>query len=315
MVSIVPDSLLVIIVTYNPDLQLLKKNILSLLDDGVTVYISDNDSKNIPDLQNTIDSMDNRNIVLELNKVNLGLANAQNKGILYALKKYFTYICFFDQDTVIPSEYANNMLREYKVAENEVYPSRIGMLAPNYYDYRLKEYAHFAKLTKHSYLDVSIEKQHFLNVSFVVSSGSFIKTEVVKKIGLLKGKYFIDQIDTEYSLRLLKNNYSIWVTSKVLLRHTIGNRDKKNLFGLTIKPNNHSALRKFYIFRNGIRTVKDYGVFFPGFRWLMFKRFIHDFLGVLFFEDNKKKKIKAMYYGLKIGKLSIDNWSENEFFE
>ncbi|RWZ42786.1 glycosyltransferase [Lactiplantibacillus plantarum] len=302
------SKIIVIIVTFNPDLELLRKNIISLSDKNVRVLISDNNSLAKQKLNEMCTEFSDNDLTVLYSNRNNGLAEAQNKGISYAKENGFDYVCFFDQDTIIPNKYANSMLDEFKIAEKKFPDKKIGMLAPNYYDYRIKEFAHFAKLTRNKYEDVKFNGEHFLEVSFVVSSGSVIKVETINKIGLLQEKFFIDQIDTEYSLRLLKNGYSILVTSKVLLKHTIGSRDKKRFLWLTIKPNNHSALRKYYIFRNGTRTVKDYESLFPGFKYLMFKRFVHDILGVLLYESEKREKISAIIKGVKDGRLKIERW-------
>lgn len=307
------NGTLVVIVTYNPDINLLLGNVRKLMGLTTSIYISDNGSDNAIQLVESLSRSEFNSVILKTSDSNNGLASAQNKGMAYAIDHNYKFVCNFDQDTVVPPDFVSNMESEFEKYQ-DLYPNdRIGMLAPNFYDFRLEEYTHFARLTDHSYQDVSADDDEFKSVSFAVSSGSFFPVSVVAKLGLFIPEYFIDQIDTEYCLRLAKYHYSIIVTPRVVLKHTIGNREKKHLFGLTIKPNYHSRKRKYFIFRNGMRTWIDYGSLFPGFRVLMFKRFVHDFLGVLFYENDKVMKIRAMLSGLIDGRKNVNEWSNEKY--
>lgn len=301
-------NLLSILVTYNPIVSDLKDIVNRLVESGASVFISDNGSNNINDIKSGLVNYESNRVIINENSYNIGLASAQNVGIRFAITHKFKYICFFDQDTKVPKKFAEAMIEEYKNAEIKFPEIKIGMIAPNYYDFRTNEFAHFAKLTNHGYIDKKFDNEQFLNVSFVISSGSMVKVETIKHVGLLKDEYFIDQVDTEFSLRLLSCGYSILVTSNVLLKHTIGNRTKNKFLGLTIKPNNHSAKRKYFIFRNGVNAVNQYKKIFPGVKYLMLKRFIHDFLGVILYENNKIIKIKAMLNGFQDGEKNSKQW-------
>ena len=306
-------SVLAIVVTYNPEIEVLLRNVKTLLDDGSVVFISDNGSQNADLLQTTFSApYYNERVILKRNESNIGLAAAQNSGLHFAVDKGMDFVNFFDQDTLIPSGFTEDMVKEYRKLV-ETSSDAIGMLAPNFYDFRLNEYTHFARLTKTGYTDVSVipGSANFISVSFVVSSGSMMPVDVVKKIGFLKETYFIDQVDTEYALRVQRFGFKIFVTPRVTMSHTIGHRDKKQLLWLTIKPNYHSAVRKYFIFRNGVKTVHEYKTDFPGIRVLMFKRFVHDFLGVVFFEKNKIKKVIAMAEGIRDGRQDASKWQNN----
>lgn len=301
------NRVLAIVVTYNPDLSVLKANLKVLVTQKDTVYISDNGSKNIKAIHSLIqDEFLKNNVYVKHFNDNVGIATAQNAGLKYAVKNAFEYICFFDQDTLIPKLFLRNMVNEFLIAK-KLHPD-IGMLAPNFYDYRLKEYTHFARLTLRNYVDVTSTPNEYTEVSFVVSSGSLIPVSVIEDAGLLIDEFFIDQVDTEYSLRLLKHDYKIIVTPNVVLKHTIGKRTEHKLLGLTIKPNHHSALRKYFIFRNGRYVVRQYKSSFPGIRVLMFKRFVHDILGVVFFENEKLKKLRAIIKGYRDGAKPKESW-------
>jgi len=301
-----------IIVSYNPGNEFLDV-ITSLSNQNINIVIIDNGSTDISyNIAEFFTQNKDENISIRRLSKNIGLAKAQNIGIREILeieKGKKEFIFFFDQDTIVPVDYVKKMINAYNTYEQANPSVKIGILAPNYLDKNIGDFAHFAELTSNSYRDKSFKRERFLEVSFVISSGSMMTIEVLRKNGRFMNEFFIDQIDTEYCLRNLSNGYKVIATSDVLLKHTIGNRQKKQFLFLTIKPNYHSALRKYFIFRNGVITMQKYKSEFPGFKVLMLKRFIHDFLGVVLYEDSKWEKIKAMHRGLKEGfKANYDEY-------
>ena len=294
-----------IIVTYNPEIDTLVI-IRKLLKQDIDLIIVDNGSNPEHEFLNEMCQIKSvsPNLYFIRNKNNVGLGEAQNIGIKKAISVASDFVFFFDQDTLIPDNYINEMKKSFVLCEEKLGDSKLGILAPNYRDKNIGDYAHFAKLTEHSFEDLSFKEEMFLEVSFVISSGSMMRLETLKKNGFFLKGFFIDQIDTEYCLRLLRNGFKIVATSNVLLIHTIGNREKKKFLNLVIKPNHHSDKRKYTIFRNGIIVLKEYKSDFPGFLTLIFKRFVHDILGVVLFEDKKVSKLIMITKGIKDGILT-----------
>lgn len=303
-----------ILVTYNPVEStldvikgLLKMNVhLIVVDNGTKV-----DNLYINEIEKEL-MKEQETHFLKLEK-NEGLATAQNKGIKLCTSLSNEFIFFFDQDTILPNNYISIMEKSFLDYEAN-YNEKLGILAPNYFDRNTKEYAQYAFLTDKSYEDRIFNNEKYMEVSFVISSGSMMRMSVINEIGTYIDDFFIDQIDTEYSLRMKKSGYKIIATSEVLLNHTIGDREKKKLFGLTIKPNHHSELRKYYIFRNGKVLIDLYGKEYYGFKVLMYKRFIHDILGILFFEKNKVTKIKSIKKGLTDSKLLKEKIERKSYY-
>lgn len=299
-----------VMVTYNPDFDTYKV-IKELVAQSIYLIVIDNGSKEssiVISLEELKDNVDNLKIIR--NDKNIGLAAAQNKGILYADNMDFDYLFFFDQDTLIPKNFVVSMEAAYEKYQTEN-NYKLGILAPNYKDKNIKDFAHYARLTEKGYEDIILNNSEYKKVSFVISSGSMMSMDLIKKIGLLRDDFFIDQIDTEYSLRVLSCGYDIVATSNALLEHTIGNREKKHFLFLTIKPNHHNSLRKYYIFRNGQYLKKIYGKDYPGFIVLMNHRFIHDLIGVVFFENEKLSKLKSIFKGYKDGNIMFKKEQSN----
>ncbi|MFE5324054.1 glycosyltransferase family 2 protein [Paenibacillus sp. NPDC056579] len=299
-----------VIVTYNPT-NVVVELIYQLLSQGAYVIIIDNGSKESREIHEIKKANHQKLLFCQFDQ-NVGLALAQNKGIEIAQKLCVDYISFFDQDSECPQNYIESMMKCF--SDEKYLNYKIGILAPNYYDKNTNQFARFAKLESTTYRHIECvgASKEPVDVSFVISSGSMMPVSLFKEIGLFVDNFFIDQVDTEYCLRAISNGYKVLVNPDCIIIHTIGNRTKETLLGVVIKPNHHSEMRKYFIVRNGMKTVFWYGMRFPGFTVLMLSRLGHDFLGVLFFEEKKIRKIFYMFKGLCHSFLSIKSWNRLE---
>ena len=89
------QTILGVIITYNPNLDLLKKNITSFIDSVNAVIIIDNGSKIIEELF----YLESDTIKVLSNKSNLGIADGLNQALLYAYDNHFDLILTMDQDS------------------------------------------------------------------------------------------------------------------------------------------------------------------------------------------------------------------------
>lgn len=290
-----------IIITYNPDLTA-KKHITALINQKINLIIVDNGSPGISDITDIAGDISNESVILIKLQKNYGLAYAQNRGIEEAIEQKANFIFLLDQDSELPDNYFSSMIAFYEKWEDH---SNIGLIAPNFYDPNIKILTRYAKLTRFFYKHIECGHDTVKEVSFVVASGSLLPVNVLQKIGFMREDFFIDHIDSEFSLRLLRNGYKILVNCNVIMNHSIGERTLHKLFGLTIKPNHHGAFRKYYIFRNGCRLVWEYGWKYPGFAIMMLNRLIHDILGIVFFEKNKFAKLAAVVNGFSASFFSF----------
>ncbi|MDO5101987.1 MAG: glycosyltransferase family 2 protein [Lautropia sp.] len=240
---------------------------------------------------------------------NQGLAAAQNEGIRQAEAAGCERVLFFDQDTQLPEGFIAQMNQVFDqlIASGE----RVGILGPNYFDRNTREDAHYARLTPTGFEDIMLKEGETAEVSFIISSGSLMNVSLFKETGHFRDEFFIDQVDTEFCLRVASHGYKVFATAEAKIIHTIGNRSKHRLLFLTIKPNHHSALRKFFIFRNGVKTMMLYGERFPGFVKLMSFRLIHDLLAVLFYERQKWQKLRSIWRGITQGRKPTSQWTHD----
>ena len=129
------------------------------------------------------------------------------------------------------------------------------------------------------------------------TSGSFMSLKAFSAIGGFKNELFIDSVDFEYCLNLNNHGYRIYQVGTVILKHQLGRTKEykicnKHLFYVT----HHNYIRRYYMTRNGIWLRKQYGSRYPE----LYKKghgILVSAFKILFFEEDKFKKIRSMYRG------------------
>jgi len=243
-----------------------------------------------------------KNITVWTPAENVGLASALNIGMKLAAKQGVENVFLLDQDSRPPYRYFQDMLNFKSKLSNTVH--RFAFYVPNFYDRNSKTFATFPLLGRFSLRHVTCRGMPPLvenSALIAITSGMLITLDSFNKIGPFREDYFIDFVDNEYCLRANILGYSVAVNCDVILDHAVGQRSVKRFHGLTIKPNHHSPIRKYYIFRNGIRTTIDYFSTYPCYAILMMARLTHEILSIVLYEESKYKKIKALILGIYHG--------------
>lgn len=98
------ENILACIVTYNPSIDILKKNIENILIQTNNVVIIDNNSNNKVELFELINNINARyhayRIELIQNDDNNGIAQALNQGLSYSKANNYEWILTLDQDSI-----------------------------------------------------------------------------------------------------------------------------------------------------------------------------------------------------------------------
>ena len=233
------------------------------------------------------------------NPKNLGLAAAQNIGIKKAIAENFDWILFLDQDSFFQEGSIENF-KKYYLSLDQKQRESIAILAPRVFDLNLNSfYAHLIPKWKIFFKKLKCEQKNSIKgVLFAISSGSLIKTEVFKKIGLFREDFFIDFIDVEFCLRAITNGYTIHAVCDAVLFHELGKRKKYKVLGFEVRPMFHPPERKFYLYRNRKKVWKKYLFKVPSFVLYDILAGFYDVIRVIVFEDKKMAKLKMIIKGL-----------------
>ena len=121
--------------------------------------------------------------------------------------------------------------------------------------------------------------------------------KIYQQLGPFRDDFFIDYVDTEYCLRAKKQGFDIIVACNAHLHHRLGNQQRFRVGPLELRPTFHSVIRWYYISRNRIPMIRQYGIRFP--HWLLYELIINSygFLRMLCLEDHKLGKILAVLLG------------------
>lgn len=242
-----------VVVTYNPDIEVLRRQLAVLISQVELIVYVDNGSQNSPEIAECLSSVVSSNevqVVLIENNENKGLGFAQNRGIEAALAKDATQILLLDDDSEIEDGFVNNLL----AAKNELRNKgmRVGAIGPTYYNRRTDEQYPITKYIG-PFIDRRLPKDESVEATFLIASGCLIDSNVIAEVGFMNEDFFIDYIDVEWSFRAISKGYKLYATPKAQMNHVIG---EKRVSVLGRKISLHSPLRKYYLFRNSVFMIK-----------------------------------------------------------
>lgn len=272
---------LVICILYNPSQEVIKRwySLSSLKNEYIIFCFVDN---SIDDHQEGISN----NSVYIHNGKNLGIAEAQNKGIEYAIVNKYDYTVFFDQDSHINYEYIEQIVKEYNRIK-KILPN-IGILGPTVINIS----------TNKPYKSQAVKSIHnFKIVDCLISSGTIIETNTLKEVGFMDKDMFIDYVDFEWCWRAKSKGFNSIMTELVTLNHKVGEIDRTFLsYPIIIsKP-----IRYYYKYRNWIWMCKrDYVPY--KFKIKEGIRKIVELIYVPLISENKGLIFKEMIRGLRNG--------------
>ncbi len=270
------------IVCYQPQIDILVKCIESVANKVAKVVVVDNGSENydaILDCSKTYE-----NVELIKNEKNIGVASALNQLFQYAYANGGDYVLCLDQDSIIPP----NMLKVYEdVLTESDKTEQIAILCPKIHD----------RITQKTWPN-PVNDERIVKVDRCITSGSLNNVSTWKRVGGFDEYLFIDEVDHDYSYRVLKSGLDILLCTDVVMDHQIGNTEVKHIFGKPIYVRNHSAFRKYYIVRNMLYiSKKHYGR-------VRYREFGHALLFTLktvVYETGKLEKIKSCLKGFRDG--------------
>lgn len=269
-----------IVILYYPNINI-EENIASYIDSLDKLIIWNNTPKEASGSCVTIkSSWEDKIILMGLGK-NVGIGKALNEGVRYASENNYTFLLTMDQDSCFVKDDFDRYLDIIKKANIK------SIFSPNYVIHGKEWYTSMSD---------------FIEVETTMTSGSIYPVYLFSEIGSFRDDFFIDAIDTEFSLRAKKFGITTRVIPNTYLIHGAGYQKTKYKFlWKTFFPNEYSPVRSYYIVRNGIITKHLY----PWANWkgFLYYWFYKRLFFVICYEDNKFAKIKGLLYGFYHGMI------------
>lgn len=274
-----------VVVTYYPD-NGFSARLESLLAQFLKVIIVDNGSQG--DAADLLCSESlSPDVLVHRNQTNLGIATALNQGVEIAVQRGFDWLVTLDQDTLIFPEMFETLLEVYgKSGGGNV------LIGGNYWDAHKKR--NFIQCKKSP-------QQPFVERKTLITSGTLVPLSLFKAIGFFREDYFIDSVDHEFCLRARKHGFQILISCLPVMRHSIGVHVENAGWLRRFLSFNHSPVRKYFIARNTVVTVKEYMLQEPTWSLRQAWRLLSDFASILIFESEKLEKATAFMVGIVHG--------------
>lgn len=276
-----------VLVTYNPNVDIIKKTIKSLEKQVEKIIIVDNS-----DIEHQLTYCEEINVI-RLGG-NYGISYAQNRGIEYALKLGFDYILLSDQDTEYPENYLSSFNKYIESNLADVY-------CPVFYDNVKNEYSPIM-IGKFKSVE-SINQPTF--VAHAIASGTIISKDCLDAVGLMKEDLFIDYVDFEWCWRATFLGKKIVTIPEAIINHQLGDGVKKVLFkNVTLRSN----MRYYYIIRNGFYLAAHCEYLSKFEKYKLYQRSVSFFIGVILLKhdwNSIKLCLRALKNGVK-GKLGAN---------
>lgn len=242
---------LAVVVTYNPELDVLQRQIEAFTLQGVPSLLVDNKSRMaIAQWSASLTSPPHHVIAFS---DNMGIAHAHNAGIAWAKAHGFSYVILMDQDS-IPGEDMTSKLLECAEAHRAV-GHKVAAVGPRYYDARQNNPPPFLTirgLKLHRY--TCEEGIPDVPVDYLISSGSLIPIATLDAVGGMREDLFIDYVDIEWGLRARQHGFQSYGVCRARMQHSLGENPVK-FFKRSIPL--HSPLRHYYHFRNAILLYRS----------------------------------------------------------
>ena len=269
-----------VIVTYNIGNSLLKTydSIKDQIDE--IIFIDNNSDKDTKLCIKKI-CKENEKCDFIFNESNVGIAKALNQGIKIFMDKEYDFILTLDHDSVAQVNMISNMLKLYDKLK-KIY--KIGIISPAVFD-----------INKNDYL-TEVSKEKYQIIKEPIQSGSLLRVNMLKEIGLYNEDLVIYYVDTDLCYRGIKKTYTMIQHNIIILNHEEGKKTKHKLLNKEFYYNNYNSFAIYYRARNNVIMLKKYGEFFED-----KNRLFIDFIKILLLDKYRFKKMKSFFYGILSG--------------
>ena len=272
------------VITYNPDLSLLKNNLAAAVPQVSGVLIYDNGSANVADIRELLSVFPS--VELIENGENLGLPVNYNKAArkVGGRTDSDSWLLILDQDTVLPEGYVQAASAFFGQGD-------ISIISCPYWDSNAESFEEFHK---------RLPSEETCYVKECISSGSICRMRDIFVLGGFDEQMFIDYVDYDYCRTVQEHGLKILQLNRYYIKHPIGHSQTVRFLGKPQVIHNHSPFRKYYFCRNRVYYARKHHMSLwkdKGF----YKGYLRILILTLLYEDDKWNKLRAMLKGFADG--------------
>ncbi len=243
-----------LVVSYFPDDVLLRRQFDALIPQVDHIVIVDNGSP--PSAVAALSKLAARGPAVSLLCLpsNLGIASAQNRGVIELRRLGCAMVLLLDQDSV-PSLGMVERLSVALTAGRSI-DSRLAAVGALMRDRTSGVDGRFVRIRAGGVRQLACPSPDaMVDVDFLIASGSLICMDALDALGEFEESYFIDHVDTEWCLRARTAGWSLAGVCGAVLLHTLGEAQREIWFGRKRMLYVHSPLRDYYATRNAVDLI------------------------------------------------------------
>lgn len=279
-----PRLVFAIVAAFNPDADFVRR--FELLQAHVDEVIVVNDGSDQRHAE-TFDAVSELGALVIHNLRNSGIATALNVGVRRALELANPFFALtMDQDSSLDVDYVRRAISTYDAARTA--GVNVGLVSAETFN------------------GIPALRDGFTGGTFGVpfdpwQSGMLVPSHVFDSGVWFNEAYFIDNVDSEFSLRTKAIGYVPIMGEGCNLIHNLGEKRTGKFLGRQIEYTYHSPKRIYYITRNSFLLAQDFAVKYP--KWFVRKAF-HDILNQavrLVLAEDKTTVVKMIAAGAKDG--------------
>lgn len=247
---IAPIAVVAVIITYNPDLQRLARQIAVLQPQVWQIVIVDNGSaENMEAWAQQLPGSDLLLRVVPQGK-NRGVAVAQNQGIAWARAQGASHVLLMDHDSLPAPDMVSHLSNALQVRADAA------AAGPWYMDpRRSRAGTPFVRIEGLSMRRLACAgTETILPVDHLIASGCLIPMAVLDRVGPLREDFFIDFVDVEWCLRARHAGYGVYGVCTARMEHSLGDSPVQFLGREYLS---HAPWRHYYHVRNAMLLYRE----------------------------------------------------------
>jgi GT2 family glycosyltransferase len=254
------------------------------------------------------------NIIILTCDQNTGFTGGNNKGMQYALEHGYEYTLLLNNDVAVESDFLEPLVQALEANEN------LGAVQPLIYFHhdrtliwnagsRYNKWLGVAKTIGYNKKDAqhtyryqnqgdTKATQPIQNIAWITGCAFMVKTDVLKKVGLLYEPFFIYYEDVDLSFRIKNAGYDLGYAPASVIYHIAGmshKSTKKTAEGY-VSPKVH-----YLNARNHIWLLKKYTNLLHAPTVIIYQSLYYLSVTAYFILRGRWQKIKALYKGIGEG--------------
>lgn len=268
--------ILAVVIAYYPDMSMLTKNMKAFVEQVDKVIVWDNTPGGDSDLAcQSLPGGEKTERMSEDGK-NMGISYVLNRIWHYAAEHGYDYLLTMDQDSLLSNFalYVEETVRATDAPQG-IYCPQVG------------------RKTKGNEL--------YQRVDYGITSGTLVSIDILNRLGGYREDFFVDGIDIELCLRAKRNGIGTYMVTNCQLEQRFGNPKTTRILGHDNHTLNYSPRRLEEIVKTHLILLRDYPCSFSLRKKMIMTYFWKLPQKVLFLEEDKWNKFKAMGRGIREG--------------